>query len=66
MTVARQAPLSLGFSGENTGVVAMRSFRGSPRPRDGTHISCVADRFFTTWVLGWLHHVGMTVENTGD
>ena len=66
MTVARQAPLSLGFSGENTGVVAMRSFRGSPRPRDGTHISCVQTGSLPLGFLGWLQHVGMIVESTGD
>ena len=27
--------------------VAMSSFRGSSQPRDRTHISCIADEFFT-------------------
>ena len=38
-TIARQASLSMGFSRQ--GEVAMPSFRGSVRPRDGTHISCL-------------------------
>ena len=28
--------------------VAMASSRGSSRPRDGTHVSCIAGRLFTT------------------
>ena len=29
--------------------VAISSSRGSPRPRDRTHVSCTAGRFFTIW-----------------
>ena len=29
--------------------VATPSSRGSPQPRDGTHVSCTADRFLTSW-----------------
>jgi len=29
--------------------VATPSSGGSPQPRDGTHVSCTADRFFTSW-----------------
>ena len=29
--------------------VAISSSRGSSQPRDCTHISCIADRFFTVW-----------------
>ena len=29
--------------------VAMPSFRGSSRPRDGTQVSCITGRFFTVW-----------------
>ena len=38
-TIARQAPLSIGFPGKNTDVVAMVCSRGSSQPRDGTHLS---------------------------
>ena len=36
----------------NTGAVAIFSCRGSFQPRDRTHISCIAGRFFTTEPLG--------------
>ena len=29
--------------------VATPSSRGSSQPRNGTHVSCAADRFFTSW-----------------
>ena len=41
-TVARQAPLSLGFSRQDLKWVAMPSSRGSSRPRDLTHISYIS------------------------
>ena len=41
-TVARQAPLSLGFSTSILEGVAMPSSRGSSRPRNQTCISCVS------------------------
>ena len=47
-TIARQAPLSMGFPSKNTGVVAMPSSRGSSQPRDRTQVSRTADRFFTS------------------
>ena len=31
--------------------VAMPSSRGSSKPRDGTHVSCVVDKFFTCWAM---------------
>ena len=41
-TVACQAPLSIGFSRqESRSWVSMPSYRGSSQPRDQTHISCV-------------------------
>ena len=46
-TTVHQAPLSMGFSGKNTGWVAMPSSRGSSQPRDQTQVSCTAGRFFT-------------------
>ena len=54
-TVAHQAPLSMEFPGKNTGVVAMPSSRGCSRPKDQTHISCTAGRFFTQWAT-WEAH----------
>ena len=48
-TVARQAPLSTGLSGESTGVVAMTSFRGSSQPEGGTRQACVSCVFRTSW-----------------
>ena len=41
-TVARQAPLSLGFSRQDLEWVAMPSSRGSSRPRDLTRISYIS------------------------
>ena len=35
----------------NTGVGPMPSSRGSSQPRDWTHVSHMADRFFTIWVI---------------
>ena len=37
------------FPGKNTGLVAISPSRGSSWPRDWTHISCIAGRFFTHW-----------------
>ena len=46
-TVARQAPLSMGLSQERIlEGVAISFSRGSSRPRDQTHISCIG-----RWVL---------------
>ena len=41
-TVARQAPLSMGFSTSILEGVVMPSSRGSSRPRNQTYISCVS------------------------
>ena len=47
-TVACQSPLFTGFSMARTlEWVAMSSSRGSPRPRDWSHVSCLAGWFFT-------------------
>ena len=46
-TVALQDPLSKGFSRQEYWS-AIFSSRGSSWPRDQTHISCTAGRFFTT------------------
>ena len=53
-TVACQAPLSMGFSRQEWILewVAMPSSRGSSQPWDGTWVSCIAGRFFTTEPLG--------------
>ena len=36
-------------SGQNTGVGSHFLLQGSSQPRDPTQISCLADRFFTSW-----------------
>ena len=47
--VARQSPLSMGIlQARILEWVAMPSSSGSPQPRDQTHVSCTAGRFFTT------------------
>ena len=52
-TVACQAPLSMEFSRqEYWSGVAVSFSRGSSRPRDQTHVSYFAGRFFTTEMLG--------------
>ena len=49
-TVARQAPLSMGFSKqEYWSGVSMSFSRGSSRPRDRTQVSRIAGRRFTLW-----------------
>ena len=54
-TVVYQAPLSLDFSGKDTGEGCSISFsRNSSRFRDWTFISCVsctAGRLFTYWAM---------------
>ena len=52
------------FLGKNTGVVAMPSFRGSPRPRDQTHVSCVS--CIGRWVLYHSCHLGSPHMVIGD
>ena len=49
-TVAHQGPLSMEFSRqEYWSGFAIPFSRGSSRPRDRTHVSCIAGRFFTDW-----------------
>ena len=44
-TVAHQAPLSMGIlQARILEWVAVSSSRGSSRPRDGTHVSCIGKR----------------------
>ena len=50
-TVAHQATLSMEFPRQEEWV-AMPSSRGSSVPRDRTHISCIAGRYFTAEPLG--------------
>ena len=47
-TLVHQAPLSMGFPRQEywSGLL-ISSFRGSSQPRNRTHISCIAGRFFT-------------------
>ena len=35
--------------GQNTGVGSLSFLQGSFQPRDWTHVSCIAGRFFTSW-----------------
>ena len=52
-TVTCQAPLSMGFSQARIlEWVAIPFSRGSSWPRDQTHISCLAGKFFTTEPCG--------------
>ena len=49
-TIACRAPLSMGFSkAKILEWVTTPSSRGSSQPRDQTHVSCTAGRFFTLW-----------------
>ena len=49
-TIARQAPLSMGFSRQETGVCNHSLLQGEyAQPRDGTRVSCTAGGFFTVW-----------------
>ena len=49
-TVACQAPLSMGILQERMlEWFAMPSSRGSSWPRNWTGVSCITDRFFTSW-----------------
>ena len=51
-TVAHQAPLSMGFSRQELlKWVALPFSRGSFWPRDSTHLSCTAGKFFTSWAI---------------
>ena len=57
--VAHQAPLSTGIL--QAGIlewVAMPSSRGSSPPRDWTHVSLIAGRFFTIWATRETHWMG--------
>ena len=48
-TVARQAPLSMGFSRQKTGVGCHALLRGSSALGDQTHVSCIS--CISRWVL---------------
>ena len=54
--VAHQAPLSVGlFRQESWSRLIFSSSRASSWSRDQTHVSyvsCIADRFFTSWAIG--------------
>ena len=50
LTVAYQAPLSMGIlQARILECVAIPFSMGSSQPRDWTHVSCIAGRFFTIW-----------------
>ena len=55
--VAHQAPLSMRFFRQDTGVGCHFSSRGSFPPRDRTWISCTARRFFTVWATRWESYI---------
>ena len=49
LAAAHQAPLSMGFPRQELlEWLAISSSRGSPWPRDWTHVPCIAGGFFTT------------------
>ena len=48
-TVARQAPLSMGYSRQELERVAIPFSRGSSQTRDQTCVSCTAGRFLPIW-----------------
>ena len=57
-TIAGQAPLSMGFSRQES--VAISFSRGSSQPRGQTQVSCIAGRFFPDWAtrdLCYLNHI---------
>jgi len=58
-TVAHQAPLSMDFSGKNTGVGSHYFSRGSSQPRDWIQVSCIADAFFTIWATREAPQIGV-------
>ena len=45
--------------------VAMCSSTGSSRPRDGTHVSCIAGRFFTIWSTMCVAHMFLPTPLSG-
>ena len=50
--LSRVTPATYGLwdsPGQNTGVGSLPFSRGSSQPRDWTQVSCIADRFFTSW-----------------
>ena len=47
-TVARQAPLPMGFLRQEYWSGSPFPSPGASQPRDPTHVSCLAGRFFTT------------------
>ena len=72
-TVAHQAPLSMGFFGQEywsgllqrSGVVLFS--RGPSQPRDRTWVSCIAGGFFAIWATKGSELVGVHMRgNSGD
>ena len=54
-TVARQAPLCMGFFRQEYCVGSHALLQGSSRPRDQTQVSHIAGRFFTIWATREWH-----------
>ena len=51
-TVARQPPLSMGFSSKNTGVACHSLLQRVFPTQESTLVSCFAGRFFNIWATG--------------
>ena len=45
--------------GQNTGMGSLLFSRGSSQTRDKTQVSCIADRFFTSWATGKPKNTGV-------
>ena len=43
------------FPGQNTGMGSLSLLQGSSQPRDQTHVSRIADGFFTSWATREAH-----------
>ena len=51
-TIGHQVPLSIDFSGNNTGVGCHFLLRGSSQPWDWSQVSCIVERVFTICTIG--------------
>ena len=64
-TVAYQAPPSMGFSRREYWSGLPFSFsRGSSRPRDRTHVSCIPGRCFNLWATRGLYNNNVSCLRT--
>ena len=65
-TVARKAPLSMGFLGKNSGVGYRLLLRGASQLRDQTHVSCIGRWIFYHWTTWEAHLSPVKVLNYTD